>query len=621
MARLTTIEHHKPKKKGQQVVVWTLVAMLVVGLGGFGVTNFGGGLQSIGRVGDREIEVNDYARALQQELAAFGAQIGQTVTLQQAQALGLDAQVRQRLVAEAALDNETARVGLSVGDARVAEEITANSAFQGTAGQFDRETYRLTLQQNNLTENAFEQGLRDNLARSLLQGAVAGGFVSPAPLVDTLHAYIAERRGFSLLRLTEADLPAPLPAPTEAELTAWYEANPAAFTAPEAKRITYAALLPEDLVASLPVDEEALRALYDSRINDFVQPERRLVERLVFPDEAAAAEAKARIDAGTPFEEIVAERGLALTDIDIGDVAQPALGPAGEAVFALTEPGVVGPLPSDLGPALFRMNGIVAAQEVPFEEARADLLSEFQMDAARRAIADRVEEIDDLLASGATLEELQADAGMTLGAVDYVEGVDDRLAGYPAFREAAAALQEGDFPEAVTLDDGGLVALRLDAVVPPTLRPFAEVAEEVEAAVRADALAKALAARAAEVVTAVEEGAALDSFGPVETTPQIARDGFVENVPESLVPTVFGMEESAVQTVQGPGFTGVVQLTEIIAAPAEGEAATALKGAISAQVDQALAQDALQLFTNALTAEAGIRLDDAAIAAVHAQFR
>ena len=42
----------RKKGKGSQIVVWVLMAMLVVGLGGFGVTNFGGGLTSIGRVGD-----------------------------------------------------------------------------------------------------------------------------------------------------------------------------------------------------------------------------------------------------------------------------------------------------------------------------------------------------------------------------------------------------------------------------------------------------------------------------------------------------------------------------------------------------------------------------------------
>jgi peptidyl-prolyl cis-trans isomerase D len=54
---------------------------------------------------------------------------------------------------------------------------------------------------------------------------------------------------------------------------------------------------------------------------------------------------------------------------------------------------------------------------------------------------------------------------------------------------------------------------------------------------------------------------------------------------------------------------------------AEGEDATALKGAISAQVEQAIAQDAFVLYTNSLTQNAGITMDNAAINAVHAQFQ
>jgi len=47
-----------PKKKKKKstlgaAVVWALMAMLVIGLGGFGVTNFGGGQMAIGAVGSR----------------------------------------------------------------------------------------------------------------------------------------------------------------------------------------------------------------------------------------------------------------------------------------------------------------------------------------------------------------------------------------------------------------------------------------------------------------------------------------------------------------------------------------------------------------------------------------
>ncbi len=609
------------KRKASTVLAWMLLVLLIAGLGGFGVTNFGGGVATIGQVGNREIDVNQYASALQQEFQAFSAQIGQPVTMEQAQALGLDRQVRQRLITTAALDNEASRIGLSVGDARVAQEIMSNDMFKGVAGSFDRETYRFVLERNNLTETEFETRVREDLARSLLQGAVAGGFAAPAPMVGTLQSWLAERRGFSLLRLTEADLQTPLAAATDDELRAYHGANEATFTAPEAKRITYAALLPDMLSDTIQLDEAALRAAYDERIAEFVQPERRLVERLVFPTEADAATAKARIDAGDGFEAIVAERGLTLADVDLGEQSRDSLGAAGDAVFALDAPGVVGPLPSDLGPALYRMNGILMAQEITFEEARETLAAEQAIDAARREIASRIEELDDLLAGGATLEDLAAEAGMDLDTLDFAPGTDAPIAGYEAFRTAAAALNEGDFPELVDLEDGGVVALRLDAVIPPTLRPFDEVRDEVAEAWHADALAKALSARAIEAKSAVEGGASLGAFGIVQVTTSIPRDGFVEDAPEGLMTAVFQMAPGEMRVIEGPGFTGLLRLDSIQPATIEGPEAEAIRASLSAQIEQALAQDAFLYFSTALTAEAGITLNDAAINAVHAQIQ
>ena len=120
----------------------------------------------------------------------------------------------------------------------------------------------------------------------------------------------------------------------------------------------------------------------------------------------------------------------------MGDVGPDDLGAAADAVFALTEPGVVGPFASDLGPALFRMNAVLPAQETTFEEAKVTLTGEAQLDAARRAIGDKLEAIDDALAGGATLEEVQAEQGMQLVTFDYVPGAqsDDhacRIRGIP----------------------------------------------------------------------------------------------------------------------------------------------------------------------------------------------
>lgn len=609
------------KRHGATVLVWIMMGMLIIGLGGFGVTNFGGGITAIGRVGEREIKLNDYARALRQEMSAFSAQVGQQIGIAQAQAFGIDQQVLQSVITRTALDAEADRIGISAGDAVVAAEVAGTQAFQGVAGTFDRETYRFALQQSNLSEGEFEAGIRADMARSLLQGAVVGGFAAPAALTDTLSAWAGEQRGFSVLRLIEADLPIPLPEATEADLTSFYTTNIARFTRPEAKRITYVALLPDTIAKDMPVDEAALKTLYESRLGEFMVPEKRLVERLVFGTDAEAAAAKARLDGGETFETLVAERKLTLDDIDMGDVAKPDLGAAGDAVFALAAPGIVGPFQSDIGPALFRMNAVLAAQETSFDAARPALASEMQTEAARLAISDRVEAIDDLLAGGATLEDIAREQSMVLATVDYAEGADDNaaIAGYPAFRAAAATLALGDFPEAILLDDGGLIAMRLDSTVPPTPIPMADIQAVVAEAQQADALAKALADRAIAIKSGVEAGATLASFGPVEITSQTGRQGNVEGLPAEVIAAAFGMASADLQIIETAGFTGVLQLDSITPADASGEDAKAMRAAIEVQARQSIAQDAFTMFSNGLTDSAGITLDQNAINAVHAQ--
>jgi len=615
-------ETPKKKSKGMSLGVWVLLLVLIGSLTGFGVTSFGTNVTSIGRVGDRDIDVNTYARALQQDLATLSQQFGTQITLSQASALGLDRQVLQKVLTQTALDAEAARIGISAGDAVVAAEITGMQAFQGTAGRFERDTYRLVLEQNNMTEREYETTLREDIARSILQGAVVGGFAAPAVVTETIYGWAAETRGFSLLRVTEADLPTPVPTPTDADLAAYHTANIARFTTPEAKRLSYIAALPDDLAPSMPVDETAAKALYDQRIAEFVIPEKRLVERLVYPTDAEAAAARARLDAGESFDTLIADRGLALEDIDLGDVTKADLGAAGDAVFALTGPGIAGPLVSGLGPALFRMNAILPAQETSFDQARPALLTEMQTDAARRAIADKVEAVDDLLAGGATLEEVAAEQGLTLAQTDHVPGSSDGagIAAYPAFRTAADAAAQGDFPEAILLDDGGIVAVRLDEIVPPAPIPFAEARDAVAEAWRTDALAKALADHAVAVKSAVESAEPLGDYGSVETTARIDRQGSLPGAPADVLTAAFEMAPGDLRVIETAGFTAVLRLDTVTAAASEGDDATALREAIASSARQAIAQDAFTLYTNALTGQAGITLDQAAINAVQAQF-
>lgn len=614
-------EAPRKKRRGAGVMAWVLMAMLVAGLGGFGVENFGGGANAIGQVGDTEISANDYAREVQNKVRTLSQQFGTAVSMADARAMGIDRQALAGLVNRAALDNEAAKIGLSVGDAAVAVELGKIAAFRGIDGNFDRTAYGQTLKQNNTNEADFEAGIRRDVARSLLTGAVAGGVVAPATLTDTVFAWAGEKRGLTLLILDEAALGAPLPAPTEAEIKAHYDANIAAYTRPEAKRIQYAALLPTNLGPQMDIPEDQVKAAYEARIADFVIPEKRLVERLAFADDAAAAAAKARLDQGATFEDLVKERGLTLDDVDMGDVTKAELAEAGDAVFALQAPGVVGPLPSSLGPALYRMNAVMAAQETTYDQAKPELLKTLQAVAAAKAISEKVEGIDDLLAGGATLEELSKEFGMELGTTDYAAGATDNdpLASYAAFSKAADAIKEGDFAEATLLDDGGLVAMQMVETVPPAPVPLDKIRDRVTAETRAAALAKALSAKASAIKSAVDAGATLESQGAVTAIEPKDRQATLDAAPAAVLAAGFEMAQGEVRLVEDSGFVALVRLDSIAPADAASEDGKALREAIVGNIEGQIASDLSALFTGAVSQQAGITLDQPMIEAVNTQ--
>ncbi|OYX44435.1 MAG: hypothetical protein B7Z02_06005 [Rhodobacterales bacterium 32-67-9] len=610
----------RSKKRGN-TIVWILMAMLILGLGGFGARNFGGSTTALGTVGDREIDLRDYARALQREISAVSAQIGQPLSFSQAQAFGIDRTVQARVIASAALDNEADRIGLSVSDAEVRKQLMAVPAFQGLDGKFDRDTYKLTLKQEGLSEAAFEAKLRDEAARTVLQGAILGGTAAPETYVAKIAAWATETRDFTVAELIAADLPEPVPAPDDAAIQAYYDAHPDDFTRPETRRISYVWLSPDMLANEVELDDATLQAAYAERIGEFVTPERRLVERLVYPDKESAEAAKARFDAGeATFEALAKERGLTLADIDLGEMSKDALGAAGEAVFALDTPGVVGPIDSDLGPALYAMNGILEAQEVSFEEARDDLAAEAATDKARRLVAEKSDGIEDLLASGATLEEVAKETGMELGTIEFNAGTEDGIAAYTSFRDAASKATADDFPVLTPLDDGGVFALRLDGIDPPALRPLDEVRDEAVTGWRQDETRARLMAHAEEIKATLAGGGTLEGAGLVTTRyDEFARGGFIADTPAEVAETAFSLEDGGSAVVDSSNRVILVALNAIHAADPASDEVVQTREALEAQLGQSLAQDMFQLFTQSIEAGAGIRLDAAAINAVHTQ--
>ncbi|KPP87743.1 MAG: peptidyl-prolyl cis-trans isomerase D [Rhodobacteraceae bacterium HLUCCO07] len=606
-----------------KTLVWILMGLLILGLGGFGVTNLSGNIRTIGSVGGQDITVNAFTRAVQDEIRAREAESGEPIPFSRAREMGLDQIALARLIASTALDNETAELGLSVGDSNLRDQLLQIEGFQGVDGNFDREGYRFYLDRTGQSETEFEEGLRKEIARGFLQSAVLSGVTAMPAYADTVVAHLAERRNFSWARLSEAELDTPLSEPTEDELSSFHSENPEQFELPEMKRITYAWLSPDMIVDQVEIDEATLREQYEDRADEFNRPERRLVERIVFSDESAAESAKIALEnEEKSFEDLVAERGLELSDVDMGDVLPSDLGEAGPAAFN-AEPGTtVGPFPTDLGPALFRVNAVLPASNMPFEEAAELIRDELAMGRARRQVEDRMDQVDDLLAAGASIEELAEETEMKLFTLDWTPDSSGNAAGFEAFQEAAEAISEDDFPELISLDDGGIVAMRLDEIVPPRLPPLDEVRDDVIAAWEEAELTRRLADKAEKLLDQITPESDMAALGLIVTEEtEITRGDFIPGMPQDFLTRVFDMEEGEARVIELPAGAALVRLDAILPPDENDNDVRRLRDAITEQVSASQAQDLFQYYINDIQARAGLELDQAAIDAVLSNFQ
>ena len=604
-----------------KTAVWILLGLLFVALAGFGANSVSGNIRTIGFAGDQPISVNAYVREMQQELSQLQRQLGRAVPMSDAIAAGIDQRVLQRLITQAALDQEAADLGLSVGDEVVRNEILDIRGFQGLDGQFDRDAYRFALDRVGLSEADFEADLRRETARELVQGAVIGGTRMPDIMTDTLIRYVAARRSFTWAALTADDLDTPIEDPTGGDVQMFYDMNQADFMLPETKRLRFIRLTPDMMLDDVDVDESAVRQLFDERKNEYELPERRLVERLVFSDDSTAESAKAQVEVGgTSFEQLVQERGLVLADVDLGDVTRDDLEDAAEQVFTAEQGAVVGPLPTSLGPALFRINGVLAAQTTAFEDVRDQLRDELAGANARRQIEVLAEEVDNLLAAGATLEEIAAETPLELGELDWFSGSDDGLAAYTAFSEVAARVTEEDYAEVIYLRDDGIAALELIEVLPARPEPLDEARDRVVASLKAEEVRAALQAKVDPIAEDLRQGGTWEDAG---LTPSVeegqTRSSFIEGAPAGFVTDIFEMDIKDVAVVPNGAGLILVKLDAILPPEEDGDVA-AIRQQVAAGLNQSLAQALFAAYVRDVQLRVRPQIDQRALAAVQSSF-
>ncbi|WP_420409279.1 SurA N-terminal domain-containing protein [Hoeflea sp.] len=506
---------------------WVAQFLLVLLVASFAVWGISGSMLNAGgtavvTVGDTEVTPNEFRLAYDRQMAELGRRLGTRLTQEQARAFGIENQVYSQLIAGALLDEQAREMNLGLSDSRLAALIAQDPAFHDFNGRFDRNNFRRVLSSVGMSEEDYIRSRSQVAVRTQIVEAIAEGFAAPDAMMAALAQYEAETRDVEYLLLTSANID-PVPAPTDEELSSYFEVNQARYAAPEYRKLTYVKLENEDIADPSAISDEMARADYEARKDRYTTAETRTVDQLVFTDLEAAEDAAGEIEAGKSFDELMTELGRTAADVRIGSFSRTGLPDQSlaEAAFSVAEEGGTSDVvEGQFGPVILRVAEITPESSQSYEEVEAEIKEELALAEAAQILLDVHDAYEDARAGGMTLVEAATQQKLTpvsIEAVDRTGRTPDGtvLSDLPQSQQLlrdAFETDPGVEAPPISLGAEGFVWFEVEDVIPARDRELDEVRDQVIADWTDEQQLEALGARATALKERLDTGADLSTI-------------------------------------------------------------------------------------------------------------
>lgn len=483
-------------------VALVIIGLLILSLALFGVPDFFGSLlnknlgTSLMRADSRRLEASDVERFAnnviqndrrnaQAEAAQTGNEPRQVLTKQDLAASGQLSQMINLLSDMEIRGAYVDKLGVGASKQEIADWIRDVDALQNeiTSG-FDRERYAQFIQQRGFeTERQFEGTLMTELSFDNVRAGLNAALQPPTGMADLWSIFQSETRNIAYFTFSVDDLPEAVERPTDEEILTFYNERQHDLTEPERRQFSVIAITPQDFTHKLTVSDEDVRNEYEAQIFKYSGPASRTYSLLYFDTPEAAQTALGLLVVGEPVEDVGGVLVANLSAVE-GSVA----GPDYQAqIFASPIDlwnGVIEM--SDGRYALINVAEEIPGEKQPFEEVEANVRAELIAARAERLFDRSIDDIDDAVGAGFTLEEMADIVGSpvyTYPPVDQRGVTKDGLPiinlmmmqdalsyGFQLYPE-----ETGDRREAPKMH----YIMRLDRIVEPTIPSLEDIREDL----------------------------------------------------------------------------------------------------------------------------------------------
>ncbi len=401
-------------KKWLQIV---LLVLIVPPFALFGIdfyfrdTDSGSALVRIGDIRISDLEYSQAVRKAQDRMREMSKGNPNPALLNSPQ---LKESVLNELIVRKVALAHAYKSGMTVSTAELQKIIATVEAFRDESGRFSQTRYRQMLQGQGMTPLAFENDIRMDIVLGQLRSVTSGSGFLPESVVDRLLKIGEQEREVSQIVFDPMDYRKQVKI-SEADVEKYYEEHKGELQTPERVRLEYLVLSQDVVGHAAKVTDEELKNYYQANIERFRTPEERRASHILIAAAASAsAEDKARAKAqaedllkqikSSPgkFAELAAkyskDPGSAEKGGDLGFFARGLMvKPFDDAVFALKVGELAGPVETQYGYHIIRVDAVKPSQTTPFDAVKQQIVDEVGKPKLGRAYAEAADSFNNLV--------------------------------------------------------------------------------------------------------------------------------------------------------------------------------------------------------------------------------
>lgn len=492
-----TVRNSKPIK-------YTLITLICIPFALVGIGSYLGGSAYTDVAEVDGVPINDaqvdraYNGLKQQYQQMFGGNIPENLLSDES----IRQQALDRLVTEIVVNNTVEEQKFAVGDETLSRAIRNNPQFQ-VDGKFDKETYEDRIRGSLDSVGNYEESLRASAAITQFRAGVMATNFELSNELEQLAALKAQTRTIDYVRFSTEKAVENIEV-TDDQVSAYFDENADGYQFPQRAKLDYIELKKSDLAAAIEVTDEEVESHYADNTSDFITtPAVRETSHILLEvadagdtDEVAEKTAeldaiKARIAAGEAFGDLAkefsddigsAQAGGSLGLLE-GDYLEPQYIDAANELTTVDE--LSGAVKTRFGIHLIKLDKYEPEVITPFEEAKDDIVSLLQNNAADNEFLELRTAMEESVASDPESLEVAADAAnveiMKSDWID-IDSQTDPVLSNPMVVSAAFSeevLENQNNSDVIELNPGHILSLRVIEHEEPRPKTLDDVKEEV----------------------------------------------------------------------------------------------------------------------------------------------